>query len=277
MKLAVQIQYDANVEYALWCAAQAGYRYISMGFGNSDCFQQKGWEKHVARMERLLKDNGLQCVQTHFPCYDLRVSSEILDEAMENAQMRCVIAAGMLGAQWNVYHCRTAVNFNYSPRISIQHTKHSLEKLLVCAEKNRTGIAIENIPLFPELYWMRFLGSDVEDLCQICDDFKSDALSICWDFGHAHLMKHDEVKLIQTAGNRIQATHIHDNYQMVDDHTPPGMGTINWPEVMDALMRTGYNGFLTQELVYPSDKRLESFMAHSFACGQYLYQKKQRL
>ncbi len=270
MKLALQVQYDANIEHALKCAAKAGYQYISMGFGSSKCFHHACWEQDVLRMERLLKENGLQCVQTHFPYYDLRISSEVIDEAMETAQMRCVIAGSMLGAQWNVYHCRTAVNFNYSPRISIQHAKHSLEKLLVCAEQNNTGIAIENLPLFPEIYWMRFLGSDVEDLCQICDDFSSDALSICWDFGHAHLMKHDEVKLIQTAGDRIRCTHIHDNHQMVDDHAPPGMGTVDWPAVMGALKQTGYTGYLTQELEMPRDDRLESFIAHSYACGRYL-------
>ena len=76
----------------------------------------------------------------------------------------------------------TAVNFNYSPRLSIEHTKRSLEKLVVCAEENHTAVAIENIPIFRGLYWMRFLGSDVEDLCQICDDVSSDAICSCRDF-----------------------------------------------------------------------------------------------
>lgn len=270
MKLAIQVQYDQNVEQVLKSVAKAGYSCVSMGFGSSDCFHKDSWEREVLRVEQLLKENGLQCVQTHLPCYDLRKSSEEVDEAMELAQLRCVMAAGRLGAQWNAYHCRTAVNFNYSPRVSIAHTKRSLEKLVACAEENHTTVAIENIPIFRGLYWMRFLGSDVEDLCQICDDFASDAICICWDFGHAHLMNHDEPKLMRTAGSRIKATHIHNNYGIEDEHAIPSVGNIDWPAVMGTLKEIGYTGYLTQELNYNVDSRLDSFMAHSYACGVYL-------
>lgn len=270
MKLAVQVQYDENVEQVLQSVSKSGYRYVSMGFGSSDCFHHNGWEQDVLRIERLLQKNGLCCIQTHLPCYDLRVSSEMIDDAMENAQLRCVIAAGKLGAEWSAYHGRTAVNANYSPRLSLQHTEKALEKLVAAAQEHHTGVAIENIPLFPELYWMRFLGSDVEDLCQICEDFASPALGICWDFGHAHLMKHDEAQMIRTAGKYIRATHIHNNYQMVDEHALPTVGTINWQTVMNALKDCGYDGYLTQELNYSCDERLDSFMAHSYECGVYL-------
>ena len=273
MKLAVQVQYDDRFERTLESVSKAGYQFISMGLGLETAIEYMArdtWEQDVLRIEQLLRKNHLQCIQTHLPVYDLRVSSEILDEEIERAMRRVVITAGRLGAEWNAYHCRTAVNENYSPRISIQHNKVALEELVELAERNNTGIAVENIPLFPEIYWMRFLGSDVEDLCQICDDFDSKAIAICWDFGHAHLMKHDEVKLIQTAGSRIQATHVHDNYQIWDDHAPPGVGNVDWPAVMGALKQTGYDGYIMQELNYCADHRLDSFMRHSYECGVYL-------
>lgn len=85
--------------------------------------------------------------------------------------LRCIEAGGKLGAEWNVYHARTAVNDNYSPRKSMELAKIALTLLADKANKSGSGIAIENLPVFPGWAQARFFSSDYEDLCEINDYF----------------------------------------------------------------------------------------------------------
>ena len=55
MRKAIQIQYREDFEYALKCAADAGFKHISMGFGSSNCFHESDWEKHIMYISKLLK------------------------------------------------------------------------------------------------------------------------------------------------------------------------------------------------------------------------------
>ena len=43
MKKAIQIQDDNNLELMLKYASESGYKYISMGFGNSNTFHKDDW------------------------------------------------------------------------------------------------------------------------------------------------------------------------------------------------------------------------------------------
>lgn len=270
MKHAVQIQHDSRFEYALKCAKNAGFEYISMGFGSSKCFHDSDWEKEIIRVDKLLKENSITCVQTHLPYYDLRISSEILDEAMDTAMLRCIEAGRMLGAEWNVYHARTAINDNYSPRKSMELAKIAVAPLAEKANKCKSGIAIENLPIWPGWAVARFFTADYEDICELHDYFKSEFVSVCWDFGHANLLGNNQEKALAYVGDRIKCTHIHNNHGREDEHALPSQGNIDWNLIMKSLKKTGYNGALTLELDYEDKPFLESFFAHALDCLKYL-------
>lgn len=266
MKKAIQIQYDSDFETALKCAKNAGFRYVSLGFGSSKLFHNAGWEKHILHIEKLLEKYSLECIQTHLPYYDLLISAEIIDKDADKAMLRCIKGGAMLGAQWTAYHARTAVNDNYSPRKSMELAKTALTPLVNEAIAQNTGIAIENLPVFPDIYEMKFFTSDYEDLCELCDYFKSENVGICWDFGHAHLMKNNQRKAIEYVGSRIKATHIHNNDQNSDGHFLPSTGTIDWKSVISPFKKFGYGGALTLEINYNADFALESFFRHAYEC-----------
>ena len=258
-RLAIQVQYDDNFEQVMKSVGKSGYKYVSLGFGSSKCFHHSDWEKNLARIDTVLSENSLECIQTHLPYYDLMLSAEISDPDMDRAMLRCIEASGKLGAEWCAYHMRTAINDNFSPRKSAEYAKAAIEPLANAAREHKTGVALENLPIFPGIYQYKFFSSDYEDICEINDYFNCKEIGICWDFGHAHMMKYDEVKAIRRVGNRIKATHIHNNSQ----------GTIDWPGVMGA-MKDVYNGALTLEVAYNCNEYLDSFMAHSYDCLKYL-------
>lgn len=270
MRKAIQIQYTQDFEDAAKKAARAGFKYVSIGFGSSDCFHHDDWERHVINIDKILNSNSLTCIQTHLPYYSLLISAEEIDKDMDRAMIRCLKAASRLGAEWTAYHARTAINDNYSPRKSMEYAKIALEPLVETAQKEKTGLAIENLPVFPGMSHMKFFSSDYEDICELYDYCNSEYVGICWDVGHAHLMKYNQAKAIEHVGHRIKATHIHNNSQYDDDHFLPSQGTMNWKEIMEAFKHAGYNGALTLEINYENNALLESFFKHALSCLEYL-------
>ena len=132
------------------------------------------------------------------------------------------------------------------------------------------------MPLFPfdRLEW-QFFGAYYEELIELCDSIKSDNVGICWDFGHAHTAKFDQVYALKQVGDRLKATHVHDNYRLGDHHLLPAQGSlewgcIDWKTVTPVLGEIKYDGPLTLEIIYNNTPILESFIAHSYSCIDYL-------
>ena len=87
-------------------SAKNGFQYVSMGFGSSKCFHHDDWAEETVKIKTALDALGLRCVMTHAPYYDLRISADFLDDAMETALLRCVKATSMLGGEIMAIHPR---------------------------------------------------------------------------------------------------------------------------------------------------------------------------
>lgn len=270
MKYAIQLRYNDCFEYALRCAKNAGFKYVSLAFNNDGWLSNSDWQSEVLKIDRLLHKNSVECIQTHLPYYDLRISSEIIDEALDRAMLNVIELGAKLGAEWNVYHARTAVNENYSPRKSMELAKAAIEPLANKASLCKSGLAIENLPIFPGWVHGRMFTSDYEDLCELCDFFNSEFVSVCWDFGHANLMGNNQEKAISYVGKRIQCTHLHNNDGSEDYHYLPSQGNIDWKTVIGALKKTGYDNTLTLEIIYDNVPYLEGYFRHSCECLEYI-------
>jgi len=218
----------------------AGFRTVGLLMWTNTCAREDIADYMKAIKEELDRQ-GMRCMQTHLPCYSFFQSSETTDEFMDRAIDNGVKAAAMVGADWAVYHPRTAVSSGYDWRLSFEHNKEALKPLLETAEKWGTGVAVENIPIFPDCPRHRWYSSDPDDLCEIVDYFESDRIGICWDTGHANLMSFDQPKVIRQLGKRIKATHISSNYKEQDWHLPPLFGYIDMQKIMEALRDTGYD------------------------------------
>jgi len=105
-KVAIQIQHDSHWQRMLEIAADSGFRYISMGFGSSRCFHKEDWAEEIEKIRTVLGSLHLCCVMAHAPYYDLRISAEVLEEAMECTLLRCVRATSMLGGEIMAIHPR---------------------------------------------------------------------------------------------------------------------------------------------------------------------------
>lgn len=133
------------------------------------------------------------------------------------------------------------------------------------------GLALENLPVFPDLQHMRFYSHNYEDLCELVDSLGDENITVCWDFGHAHLTNFDHAKGLRFVGKRLSCTHVHNNFRDDDRHLHPSLGTMDWKGLMPVLREIGYEGPLTAEVTYTEDTpALESFVAHCYECMAYL-------
>lgn len=273
MKKAIQIPYDELFEKKCGYAGEAGFRHISVNFYGMLGKTEKQWKEATAHIREVLTKNKMECVQTHPYYYDLRISSEILEEKCEFAIKQAIIASGALGAEWCALHPRTSITSGFFVSRSFADNKKVFSEYLELAIKNDTGIAVENLPIFSGLCPASpFYSSNYEDLCTLVDSFDDCHAAICWDTGHANLMQFDQADAIRFLGKRIRCTHIHNNNQKSDQHFPPDNGNIDWEKVMAAFASVGYNGPLTLEThcMYPTEDLLKNFAKHNYGCLEYL-------
>lgn len=128
-----------------------------------------------------------------------------------------------------------ALEDGYRPR-HLDAIYQSLEILVPFAGDRGVRLTLENIPNRLSLERMgRFLRE--ADLTGV---------GICFDAGHAHL-ESTPASQITAAGKWILTTHLHDNHGHRDEHLPPFAGTAPWPEILQGLADSGYDGCLLME------------------------------
>lgn len=122
----------------------------------------------------------------------------------------------------------------------------SLEEIVPLAEELGVTIAIENI-------W--FPVNTPEKLMDAVSKISSPGLGVCYDAGHANLMKMDrgftesgpisgwknngpiewDDQILEKMLPEVTTCHIHDNHGQHDNHLLPGEGNIDWQHVAALL------------------------------------------
>jgi sugar phosphate isomerase/epimerase len=72
---------------------------------------------------------------------------------------------------------------------------------------------------------------------------------VCLDIFHMNIEESDYKKAIRDVGKRLVNFHVADNNRMA-----PGMGSLNWPEIVNCLKSIGYDGPLSVEFAPPIDR-----------------------
>lgn len=223
------------------------------------------WEENIHKLKEIIDRNNLECFQVHLPYHDMFLSSEIIPDDIKKAILNSIKAMEILECKWGAYHPRTSFTTVYSSEVAIKDNYNEISIYLEEAEKHNVGIAIENIPIFPDCPQYKFFSANYEELNYLVESFKSDKVGVCWDFGHANLMPVKQEKAFEILGDKIKIVHMHNNCGFHDDHVSPTLGTIDWKNVMPAFKKCGYNGVFSLELSYFDMKtELESYFAHGY-------------
>ncbi len=134
----------------------------------------------------------------------------------------------------------------------------------ICVETG-VSIAIEN------LFGRAGARSWLDTFGILFERYHSDTLGLCYDSGHWELVEPFGIQILDSFGERLAATHLHDNWGVQDDHLLPGDGRLDWDKILRGIAETPYALPLNYET--PKDKyRLSSeayyARAHSIAEAQ---------
>ncbi len=243
----------------------AGFDGCDISLTNLEMMTAPNWEDKIYKIKNLLDERGLECIQIHMPVYDIFLSSEIILEEEKRAILNSIKAMKILGCKWGAYHPRASFSTRFNSEAAMKDNFKELSIYLEEAEKYNVGIAVENIPVFPDCPQHRFFSSDYDEFNYFIESFKSDKMKICWDFGHANLMPIKQEKAFKILGDKIRIVHMHNNHRFNDDHVMPTLGTIDWENVMPALKKCGYNGDFSLEVNYFNmTTELKSYFVHGY-------------
>lgn len=117
--------------------------------------------------------------------------------------------------------------------------RRSVDDIAKLAQAAGTRVALEVIP--------NSLATPDSLVQLIEDDLDAPQVGVCLDVGHANIMG-DPIEAIETLAGLLVTTHIHDNNGREDEHLPPFGGTTDWPGVVTALQKVGYDGVMMLEL-----------------------------
>lgn len=223
-----------------------GFDGVDLNF-SSDFFRDEQLETIVGN----LKEAGLVCAQVHLPTYGLFADSGEDDPDLEKKIEFALSVMPRLGAKWGAIHARSAVESGFNTERAMQDNIRWLKRLLSIAQRYGVGIAVENLPTFPDRPDAPFFSSRIEDQCQLIDAINHPLLGACWDFGHAHLnIQHKDKtqqELLMTLGKRLKIVHAHSNYATRDSHLPPAIGSVDWEDALTGLKKIDYDGFFSLE------------------------------
>ena len=238
---------EKDIEKTLPKLKKAGFDGIDFALCDNG-FMDGNWQEKAEKVKQLLDKNGMVCAQVHLPFYGIFESSEIYDEKMERNIKNSFQAMKILDTKWGAFHPQSATNYDYDRNRSMHDNIEKLKGYLEEAAKYDVGIAVENIPVFPDCPQYNFFSANVDDHIELVDALNSPLVQICWDFGHANLMKYDMAEEIKKMGDRIKILHVHNNNGMCDWHVTPTIGTIRWEGLLKTLKHIGFDGPMNLEL-----------------------------
>jgi sugar phosphate isomerase/epimerase len=124
-----------------------------------------------------------------------------------------------------------------------ENAMKSLEVIVGKAHELGLCLCMEN--MFPRGHWL----VKPEDFAEPFEKFPS--LYLTLDTGHGHVADptgQTTLAFIQKFPGRIGHVHANDNFGKEDIHLPIGAGTIDFPAIVKALKRSGYNDTVTLEV-----------------------------
>jgi sugar phosphate isomerase/epimerase len=209
-------------------------------------------ERALTEIEGHLADVRLRAHSIHAPIteglrngewgasYSIATSDDRARRTAVDETAASIKAAHRLGARFVVLHLGVPSMLQSDPRDNrVDAAIRSVEELHAVAEPLEVRLALEVIP--NEI-------ADAADLVGLLEDrLDLSGLGICLDTGHALLLG-DVADAVETVSGHLVTTHLHDNKGKSDDHLLPFDGAIDWPSVLMAFRKVGYDGVWMFEL-----------------------------
>ena len=204
------------------------------------------------------RDIGIEIFMTHGRISTFKNIPENDAAVLKNARLDC-LATKALGAKYCVMHGVTTCNFEENTPAEFMHDLNYsfFSQALKYAKEYDVMIATETFGDAPNKGCCDFFGN-VSEFKKFYDRVQreceyADHLVMCMDTGHCNkAMRFNNnptpSDAIRYLGSNIKCLHLNDNDTFTDQHRMPGIGTIDWKDVLVALDEIGYDGVYNMEL-----------------------------
>lgn len=233
-------------EAAIRLAAEVGFEYVHYDIaGIEDEVDFIASPANYGKNIRKIMDGcGVKCSLAHAP-YFLRYGQKFdVSEIQYLEIVRAFEMAAELGCKMMVVHSITVPEDE-------DFTEYNLafyRSLIPYAEKYNVKIAVENLYITKDGAIVGNKLGNPQDMLDFMDKLPDEHFTVCLDIGHAFLVGFDPADCIRKLGDKIGTVHLHDNCGLLDDHTIPGLGKIDWEAVREAFIDIDYQGVLNYEL-----------------------------
>jgi sugar phosphate isomerase/epimerase len=199
------------------------------------------WPVDGGQVGHVLREAGMTAVGHTSPHLPIASAFDDLRERAHEILRRCFAAFAEAGVQ--------VVNVHPDPMPSVipaeevvQRNAEAVGSLAEDADAAGLRLMVENMG--------RSFGT-ADQLRPLLDAAPGALLHL--DVGHANLGRRAEEpnrtsELLEAFGDRLAHVHVHDNLGLEDLHLPLGAGSIDWPAIVSALRRTGYDDTVTLEI-----------------------------
>ncbi len=247
-------------------AKDAGFDAVEPNFNLEGEFSADSSDEEIRQIKQMADEVGIEisgiCSFLFWPYSMTHPDPERRFKGIELA-IRMMQAATLLGTD-NVLVIPGAV---YAPwledpvpvpnEVCDQLAREAIQQLIPHASKAGVTINIENI------FANGFLFSP-QEMVAFVDSFQSDAVKIHFDTGNIMQYQFPE-HWVPILGSRIKNIHFKEWDKRTQEFNLNTFrtlldGTTNWPEVIQALQKIGYEGYLTFEYFHPFEHYPEALI-----------------
>lgn len=247
------LSYRLGLEKAIRVLCEAGFDALDFTMfclaNEKDPLHTEG-NNYVYNLKKIAEGYGVYFNQAHAPFPSYREGNENFNKKMFNLIVRSIEICNILEIGVVVVHPLDWSNANEV----IQKNVEFFSSFIPYSKKYNVKIALENNHLY----------QTAEQLSELVDSLDDKYFTVCLDTGHCNLFGQDTANMIRKLGkDRLKALHVHDNDAVVDLHTAPYFGNMDWTSITNALAEINYSGDFTLEADSFYHKHPNELLSHS--------------
>lgn len=205
-----------------------------------ECYHSVAWDRDMI-LDVVLENPNVEFWSVHAPygryCDPSSPNQDARDGAVEGYS-DAIKAAARLGAKVIVTHPGANVEYDTPKQTQIELCVDPFRRVADLAGEHGVSLAIEPLP-------KKEVGCTLEEVLEIVE--KVDRANVGVNFDVNHLFPPEAIPgMIRQAGSLIRSVHISDQ-DGIERHWLPFRGTMDWQEVLQALVDVGYVGPLMYE------------------------------
>jgi len=250
MKLSysTKLYYNYRLEDTIRRASKIGYPGVEIWGGRPHAYYKDMDADAVASVRKVIEETGVEIsgfipAQFGYPTNLCSPINSLRKDSVEYIK-KSMDTSLALGCN-KVSLCPGRTLYGQGYKQGMEELNASLSVLVDYAIKKDVLLLLE-----PAHMLESDLILTIEDGVRIIEDQGYKNMGIALDTGHCHVNKEVLVDTVYLLKQNQIPVHIHldDNNTTADQHKIPGEGTIDFVPFLQALIETGYDGYLTVEL-----------------------------